>query len=259
MHEKETDTREDLIRIEGLWKTFFGKTVLKNINTTIKRGKITVIMGRSGCGKTVLVKHIVGILEPDRGRILFEGRDITGLSHEEKLKYISNFGFLFQNSALFDWMTVEENIAFPLHEVAKIRDRTKIKDRVAEILEIVGLKGHEKKYPSELSGGMQKRAALARAMILEPKILILDEPTSGIDPVTTSVIEDLILSIKKRMRSTFVVITHDIKSALRLADHITFMKNGEIIWEGSPSDILSSGRENPEINLFLKRLEPSSD
>ncbi|MCS7213053.1 MAG: ATP-binding cassette domain-containing protein [Candidatus Calescibacterium sp.] len=244
-----------IITIENLWKSFGGKVVLKNINTKIKEGKITVIMGRSGCGKTVLMKHIVGILSPDRGRIFFENEDITKISKDEKLRYIRNFGFLFQNSALFDWMTVEENVAFPLYEIKRIRNIQEIKQRVSEILEVVGLKGHEKKYPSELSGGMQKRTALARAIIHEPKVVVLDEPTSGIDPATTSVIEDLILDIKKRIKSTFIVITHDIKSALRLADHIIFMKDGEIIWEGEPQELKQKESTHSEIDIFLKRLE----
>lgn len=246
---------ENIIRITDLWKSFQGKPVLKNINASIKRGKITVIMGRSGCGKTVLVKHIVGILKPDRGKIFFEGNDITGFSQDEKLKYMRNFGFLFQNSALFDWLSVEENIAFPLYEIKGLKDRSEIKKRVTEILEIVGLKGHEKKYPSELSGGMQKRTALARAIVHEPKIVILDEPTSGIDPPTTSTIEDLILDIKQKIKSTFIVITHDIKSALRLADHIIFMKDGEVFWEGEPKSVREMKLIHPEIDIFTKRLE----
>lgn len=247
------ENEKNIIEIEGLWKSFGNKVVLKNINAKIKEGKITVIMGRSGCGKTVLVKNIVGILSPDRGKILFEGEDITKLSPEQRLKYIREFGFLFQSSALFDWLTVEENVSFPLIEIKGMKNRKEIKERVMYILEIVGLKGHEKKYPSELSGGMQKRAALARAIVHEPKVVILDEPTSGIDPATTSTIEDLILDVKNKIKSTFIVITHDIKSATRLADEIIFMKDGEIIWKGVPHELIK--QEHPEIKTFLKRLE----
>lgn len=244
-----------IIEVIDLFKSFQNKTVLKKINLKIERGKITVIMGRSGCGKTVLVKNIVGILSPERGKIIFEGEDITNLSQSERLKYIRNFGFLFQNSALFDWLTVEENIGFPLYEVKGVKDIKMIRERINEILDIVGLKGHEKKYPSELSGGMQKRTALARAIIHDPKVVILDEPTSGIDPATTSTIEDLILDIKRRIKSTFIVITHDIKSAMRLADEIIFMKDGEIIFKGLPEDL--KRYEHPEIEVFLKRFELS--
>lgn len=247
--------QEYIIEVLELYKKFQNKTVLRNINLKIRREKITVIMGRSGCGKTVLVKNIVGILSPDSGKVLFEGEDITNLSQYQKLKYIRNFGFLFQNSALFDWLTVEENVAFPLYEVKGIKDIKKIRERVNEILEIVGLKGHEKKYPSELSGGMQKRTALARAIIHDPKVVILDEPTSGIDPATTSTIEELILDIKKRIKSTFIVITHDIKSAIRLADEIIFMKDGEVIFKGISDEIKKS--DHPEISIFLKRMELS--
>ncbi len=257
-HNKNHDTGkydEYIIEVIDLFKSFQNKIVLKNINLKIRRGRITVIMGRSGCGKTVLVKNIVGILSPERGKILFDGEDITNLSQSERIKRIRNFGFLFQNSALFDWLTVEENIAFPLYEVKGIKDIKIIRERIDEILEIVGLKGHEKKYPSELSGGMQKRTALARAIIHDPKVVILDEPTSGIDPATTSTIEDLILDIKRRIKSTFIVITHDIKSATRLADDIIFMKDGEIIFKGQPEDLKKS--KHPEIEIFLKRLELS--
>jgi phospholipid/cholesterol/gamma-HCH transport system ATP-binding protein len=242
-----------IIEVQGLWKSFNGKPVLKNINLKIETGKINVIMGRSGCGKSVLVKHIVGIMKPDKGKIIFEGVDITQLKPSEKFSYIRNIGFLFQNSALFDWMTVEENIVFPLFEVQNIKDRKILREKLDWILDIIGLKGHEKKYPSELSGGMQKRTALARAIIHNPKVVILDEPTSGIDPATSSVIEDLILDIKEKIKSTFVVITHDIKSAIKLADKIIFMKDGEIIWQGLPEDIRYS--ENEEIKHFLRRLE----
>lgn len=248
---------EIIIKIENLWKYFEGKPVLKNINAEIEKGKITVIMGRSGCGKTVLMKNIVGILKPEKGKIIFEGQAINEISGEKKLEIIRNFGFLFQNSALFDWLTVEENIAFPLVEINKIKDKNIIKEKVYQLIEIIGLKGHEKKYPAELSGGMQKRTALARAIIHNPKIVILDEPTSGIDPATSSSIEDLILDLKKRFGSTFLVITHDIKSAIKLADKIIFMKDGEIIWHGKPQEIVNQKEE--EIRIFLKRLEFSQD
>lgn len=248
---------EIIIKVENLWKYFDGKPVLKNINAEIEKGKITVVMGRSGCGKTVLMKNIVGILKPEKGKIIFEGRVINELSGEEKLEIIQNFGFLFQNSALFDWLTVEENIAFPLVEINRIKDKNIIKEKVYQLIEIIGLKGHEKKYPAELSGGMQKRTALARAIIHNPKIVILDEPTSGIDPATSSSIEELILDLKKRFGSTFLVITHDIKSAIRLADKIIFMKDGEIIWQGKPQEIVNQKEE--EIRIFLKRLEFSQD
>ncbi|GBD03503.1 putative ribonucleotide transport ATP-binding protein mkl [bacterium HR19] len=252
-----TMDNEIIIKVENLWKYFDGKPVLKNINAEIEKGKITVVMGRSGCGKTVLMKNIVGILKPEKGKIIFEGRVINELSGEEKLEIIQNFGFLFQNSALFDWLTVEENIAFPLVEINRIKDKNIIKEKVYQLIEIIGLKGHEKKYPAELSGGMQKRTALARAIIHNPKIVILDEPTSGIDPATSSSIEELILDLKKRFGSTFLVITHDIKSAIRLADKIIFMKDGEIIWQGKPQEIVNQKEE--EIRIFLKRLEFSQD
>ncbi len=253
MHGQDRNYNRDyIIVVEELWKRLDGKDILKGVNMSVERGKITVIMGRSGCGKTVLVKHIVGIMKPDRGRIIFDGEDISLLSGREREMIFKNFGFLFQGSALFDWMTVEENVAFPLFEVLGIKDKHEIKELLERILDIVGLLGHEKKYPSELSGGMKKRVGLARAIIHDPKVVILDEPTSGIDPATTETIEDLILSIKDRLNSTFIVITHDIKSALRLADKIIFMKDGMVIWEGAPKNILNA--DDPEIEKFIRRL-----
>ena len=250
---QKTEEGNEIIKIEGLWKYFDGRAVLKDINISIPRGKITVVMGRSGCGKTVLVKHIVGLLRPDKGKIYFNGKDITSLGKSELERFRKNFGFLFQNSALFDWMTVEENIAFPLYEVKKMKNKSEIKKKLDPILDIIGLKGHERKYPSELSGGMQKRTALARAVISEPEVVILDEPTSGIDPATSFSIEDLILKLKKKVGSTFIVITHDIKSALRLADKIIFMQNGKVIWQGLPQEIKNV--EHEEVKTFLRRLE----
>ncbi len=250
---RKIDTDSDVvIKIQGLWKYFDGKPVLKNISVEIPTGKITIIMGRSGCGKTVLVKHIVGLLKPTEGKIFFKGRDVTDISAEERLDYLKKFGFLFQNSALFDWLTVEENILFPLYECMRIKDKAVLRQKLEPILEIIGMKGHEKKYPGELSGGMKKRVALGRAIIHNPEVVILDEPTSGIDPVTSSSIEDLILSVKKEISSTFIAITHDIKSALKLADYIIFMKDGEVIWDGNPSDIFDVSDE--EVQLFLRRL-----
>ncbi len=244
---------DQVIEIKGLWKYFGGRAVLKDINITIPQGKITVIMGRSGCGKTVLVKHIVGLLKPDKGNIYFRGKDITTFGKKELEGFRKRFGFLFQNSALFDWLTIEENIAFPLYEVMGIKDKKKIREKLNPILEIIGLRGHEHKYPAEISGGMQKRTALARAVISEPDVVVLDEPTSGIDPATSFSIEDLILKLKKKVGSTFIVITHDIKSALRLADKIIFMQDGEVIWQGTPQKIKNV--EHDEVKTFLRRLE----
>ena len=222
-----------MIDVVDLHKSFGGSKVLNGVNLRLDRGRITVIMGGSGSGKTVLIKHIIGLLQPDRGRIYVDGRDLKTLS-ARKLKNIrKKFGMLFQGAALFDSMCVGDNVAFPLREHTKFSER-KIGKIVAEKLDQVGLSGVEHKFPSELSGGMAKRVGLARAIALDPEIVVFDEPTTGLDPVMSDVINELILDTHKRLGVTYVIISHDVLGALRVADKIAMLYKGKIIQEGPP-------------------------
>jgi len=238
-----------MIVIEDLHKWFGDHHVLKGINLEIEKGKITVILGRSGCGKTVLVKHIIGLLKPDRGKIYIDGTEITSLSWRKMKEVVKKFGMLFQGSALFDSMTVEENVAFPLREHTKLSER-EIKKRVREKLEVVGLRDVEHYYPSELSGGMKKRVGLARAMALDPEYIIFDEPTTGVDPPTAYSIDVLMKETQRRFNLTFIVITHDISSTFRIADKIAMMDDGKIIEAGTPEEIMNS--KNEDVKRFLE-------
>jgi len=243
-----------MIVIEDLHKWFGDHHVLKGINLKIEKGKITVILGRSGCGKTVLVKHIIGLLKPDRGKIYIDGVEITSLSWRKMKEVVKKFGMLFQNSALFDSMTVEENVAFPLREHTRLPE-SEIKKRVREKLEVVGLKDVENYYPSELSGGMKKRVGLARAMALDPEYIIFDEPTTGVDPPTAYSIDMLMKETQRRFNLTFIVITHDISSTFRIADKIAMMEDGKIIEAGTPEEIMNSKNEDVKRFLEAHRLE----
>jgi phospholipid/cholesterol/gamma-HCH transport system ATP-binding protein len=243
-----------MIVIEDLHKWFGDHHVLKGINLKIEKGKITVILGRSGCGKTVLVKHIIGLLKPDRGKIYIDGTEITSLSWRKMKEVVKKFGMLFQGSALFDSMTVEENVAFPLREHTRLPE-SEIKKRVREKLEVVGLKDVENYYPSELSGGMKKRVGLARAMALDPEYIIFDEPTTGVDPPTAYSIDMLMKETQRRFNLTFIVITHDISSTFRIADKIAMMEDGKIIEAGTPEEIMNSKNEDVKRFLEAHRLE----
>ncbi|HDD43351.1 MAG TPA: ABC transporter ATP-binding protein [Candidatus Desulfofervidus auxilii] len=238
-----------MIEIINLHKKFGKLEVLKGVNLILKKGEITAIIGRSGCGKTVLVKHIVGLLKPDKGKIIVDGEDITAIS-EKKLKYIRRkFGMLFQEGALFDSMTVAENIAFPLKEHTNLSEK-EIKKIVKEKLALVGLKDIEKKMPNELSGGMKKRVALARAIALEPEIVIYDEPTTGLDPMASVSIYELIQDMEKRLKITSIIITHDVPNVFAVANRIAVLHEGKIIACDTPENIVKL--DKPEIQAFLK-------
>lgn len=238
-----------MIRLDDVHKSFNGLKVLDGLNLDINKGEITVIIGRSGGGKSVLLKHIVGLVRPDSGHIFLDGIDITALREKDLFKVRCRFGMLFQDAALFDSMTVGENVAFPLVEHTK-RSKAEIAEIVAKKLADVRLSGIENKYPSELSGGMRKRVGLARAIALDPEIILFDEPTTGLDPVTTAVIDELILDIKTRLNLTCVVISHDIKSTFKIADKIAMLYHGKIIEEGSAETFRDSG--NPLVRSFIE-------
>jgi phospholipid/cholesterol/gamma-HCH transport system ATP-binding protein len=237
-----------MIKLVDIHKSFGKQKVLDGLSLTIDAGKTTVIIGRSGGGKSVLLKHIIGLIKPDRGNVLIEETDIIGLSEKDLNEVRKKFGMLFQEAALFDSMTVGENVAFPLREQAKLKDE-EIRQIVADRLRAVGLSGVEEKMPSQLSGGMRKRVGLARAIALHPQIVLFDEPTTGLDPVMTEAINQLIIDTQKNFNLTCVVISHDISSIFRIGHKIAMLYEGRIIEYGTPEEIRAS--DNPVMKQFL--------
>ncbi|MBS1563065.1 MAG: ATP-binding cassette domain-containing protein, partial [Bacteroidetes bacterium] len=229
-----------VIEIEGLHKSFDGHEVLKNINLKVGKGENVVILGRSGEGKSVTIKCIVGLITPDDGTLKVLGKEVKDLKEDELKDLRTHIGFLFQGAALYDSMTVRENLSFPLKRVLKIRDRDEIEKRTREVLEAVGLEDTIDKMPSDLSGGMRKRLGLARTLIVRPEIVLYDEPTTGLDTITSKEISDLILGIQKKYQATSIIITHDIPCARTVADRIVIMSNGEFIAEGSFEELENS-------------------
>ena len=228
-----------MIKVRDLYKNFDGQTVLKGINLDIPDGEILVVLGESGSGKSVFLKHLVGILKPDRGLIEIDGVDITKLSERDLLRLRKNMGYLFQEGALYDFMTVLENAAFPLVEHSLLKE-PEISKRAKEMLHEVGLEKAMLKFPAQLSGGMRKRAALARSVIMNSKFLFCDEPTSGLDPIRSRDITDLIRSIARQIRCTTVVTSHDMRNAFRFADRLVLIRQGEIVVEGTPATLRES-------------------
>lgn len=225
-----------MINIVELHKSFSGQKVLRGVNLQIPRGKVTVIIGPSGCGKTVLLRHIIGLLKPDSGKVVVDGTDLQMLSGKKLNDFRKQFGMLFQNAALFDSMTVFDNVAFPLVESMRGKrvNMRFVKNVVEDKLKLVGLEGTGNKMPSELSGGMRKRVGLARAIILKPKIILYDEPTTGLDPIMAAAIDELIISMQRKLDVTSIVISHDIESAFRVADQIAMVHEGRIVECGAP-------------------------
>lgn len=230
-------------------KSFEDKEVLRGLTVLIRKKEMLVILGGSGSGKTVILKHIVGLLIPDRGRVYLEERPCDGFSEADWLEWRRRVGFLFQNGALFDSLNVLENVAFPLREHTRLSDR-EIRDRVREKLKMVGLESVERMMPDKLSGGMRKRVALARAVILEPRALLYDEPTTGLDPITTKWVTKLMRGVHEKLDVTSVVVTHNIQSALSIADRIAFLHRGRIRFLGTPAEIQAS--DDRIIQDFLK-------
>ena len=238
-----------MIIVDSVWKSLGGKDVLKGISFQVEEGEAFVIIGPSGCGKSVLLKNMVGLMRPDRGRIVINGVDIISASHGELMGVRKIMGMVFQGGALFDSMTVFENVAFPLRKLLKLSER-EVRFLVERALSWVGLEGVEKLYPEELSGGMRKRVAFARAVVSSPKLLFLDEPTTGLDPVTSATIDELILSLKEKLSATLVMVTHDMKSAFRIADKIAMLYGGRIVFEGSVHE--AKRGDNPYLKQFLE-------
>ncbi len=237
-----------MIDIVDLRKAFNGKNVLDGVDMTIERGKITVIIGRSGEGKSVLLKHIIGLMRPDSGSILLDGVDISDLTEREFDTVRRRFGMLFQGAALFDSMTVEENVAFPLIEHTSL-SMHEVRDTVREKLDKVGLSGIERMMPSELSGGMKKRVGLARAIAMDPEIVLFDEPTTGLDPIMSDAISRLILKTQSDLNTTYVIITHDMTMTYKVADYVAMLHKGRIIECSGVEEI--KGSQNPVIRQFL--------
>jgi phospholipid/cholesterol/gamma-HCH transport system ATP-binding protein len=237
-----------MIDVQDLYKSFSGFPVLKGINLKMHEGTTTVVLGGSGSGKTVLMKHIMGLFKPDKGRVMVDGQDVSTMARHELSTFRERMGMVFQSAALFDSMTVGDNVAFPLREHTGLTE-TQIKEKVKEKLAVVDLHDVEQKYPAELSGGMRKRVGLARAIIREPKIVLYDEPTTGLDPLTTESVDEMILHARERLQVTSVVISHDIGSAFHIADRIAVINEGRIVEEGTPAEVRKT--QEPFTRQFL--------
>ena len=237
-----------MIEIKHLYKSFEDKEVLHDINAVFENGKTNLIIGQSGSGKTVLMKNIVGLLDPTSGEVLYDGRDFVAMSKNEKVLLRREMGMIFQSAALFDSISVLENVMFPLDMFSSmnLRDRTK---RAMDCLDRVNLMGAEKKFPGELSGGMQKRVAIARAIALNPKYLFCDEPNSGLDPKTSLVIDELLHGITQEFQTTTIINTHDMNSVMGIGENIIFIHQGEAAWTGNKDQIMTS--TNQKLNDFI--------
>jgi phospholipid/cholesterol/gamma-HCH transport system ATP-binding protein len=243
-----------MIKIKNLRKSFGSNQVLKGVNLNIEKGKTTAIIGASGCGKSVILKHIIGLLKPDEGEIYIDGEEITKMNEKEIYRVRNKFGFLFQGAALFDSMTVGENIGLGLVENTNT-PQEEVNRIIAEKLELVNLKGTENLMPSELSGGMRKRVGLARALACAPEFILYDEPTTGLDPITSEAIDQLIDSIAKnpKLEVTSIMVTHDIFSVYEVADYVAMMYNGIIHFEGTAKELMDT--KDPVVREFLERTD----
>jgi phospholipid/cholesterol/gamma-HCH transport system ATP-binding protein len=244
-----SDDRPPAVELRRVTKTFGDRRVLDDISFVVPAGRSLCLLGRSGTGKSVTLKHIVGLIAPDRGEVLVEGRDITRLSSRQLAPIRQRIGFLFQNAALFDSITVGENVAFPLRRHASL-DEEALRARVRQLLEDVGLGGEGDTMPAELSGGMRKRAGLARAMALSPSILLVDEPSAGLDPVTSGEVDTLLAGLRSHAGTTLVVVTHNIDSARVLGDELVFLDQGRVLAQG-PVEALDRS-EVPLVREFLR-------
>jgi len=246
--ETAADSPGPIIRLEGVTKRFGDLLVLDDMSLALERGKITVVVGPSGTGKSVLLKHIVGLLQPDAGSVTFEHQRINQLSQSELVAVRRRIGFLFQMGAMFDSMSVEQNICFPLVEHTNFDAATR-QQRCQRVLRMVGLEDSMHKMPADLSGGQRKRVALARAIVLEPSAVLYDEPTTGLDPVTADLINELIIALNRHLGITSVVVTHDMSSARKIADRIIMLHQGKIVADDRPEPFLN--RQDPVVHRFV--------
>jgi phospholipid/cholesterol/gamma-HCH transport system ATP-binding protein len=238
-----------VISIRGLTKTFDGRKVLDRLELDIFECETLVVIGQSGCGKSVLLKHFTGLLKPDEGQIFFRNEDITKFSRKKLFQMRMHFGMLFQSSALFDSMSLGENVALPLRKHSTMSEE-EIRSIVCEKLGLVGLGGIYDKTPAELSGGMKKRAGLARAIVMNPSVVLYDEPTTGLDPIMADVINELIRELQRELKITSVVVTHDIKSAYKVGDTIAMLHDGGIIFSGTPGEVRAT--DNAFVRQFIE-------
>jgi phospholipid/cholesterol/gamma-HCH transport system ATP-binding protein len=240
---------QGIVRLLGAAKSFDSAQVLRDVTLEFTEGRTTVVLGPSGCGKTVLLKHIVGLLKPDRGQVWYRDKRIDTLSEAELGSVRRQFGYLFQHGALFDSMTVCENVAFPLLEHTR-QTAAERQERAREVLAMVGMEQSIDKMPAELSGGQRKRVSLARAIVLEPKVMLYDEPTTGLDPIRADIINQLILKLQRELQITSIVVTHDLAGAFRVADVMVMLYDGAVVMQGTPRQL----RESPEpvVKRFLR-------
>ena len=238
-----------MIEVRDLKRGFDSHQILDGVSFRIEKGESVVIIGRSGGGKSVLLKHLIGLLKPDSGQVLISGEDIVPMNERELLRVRKRFGMLFQGAALFDSMTVAENISFPLRKDKTLTEK-ELARRVSDVLEMVDLPGTEDKKPSELSGGMRKRVGLARAIIYQPEIVLYDEPTTGLDPVVSDSIDHLIMRVRDRLAVTTVVVTHDMRSTRRVGQRIMMLHNKRIYATGTPEEIFNS--QDPVVRKFIE-------
>jgi phospholipid/cholesterol/gamma-HCH transport system ATP-binding protein len=245
-----------MIEVRNLRKNFKSQTVLDGLDFRIENGESVAIIGRSGGGKSVLLKHLIGLLQPDSGEVLIDGENIVGMNERQLLRVRRKFGMLFQGSALFDSMTVAENVAFGLRRHDHLTE-AEIEKKVCFALEVVDLPGTQDKEPAELSGGMRKRVGLARAIVYEPQIILYDEPTTGLDPIVSDSIDELMMAVRDRLNVTSVVVTHDMRSARRLGQHIIMLHRGRIHANGLPDEIFNS--TEPIIRQFVDGVADSKE
>jgi phospholipid/cholesterol/gamma-HCH transport system ATP-binding protein len=248
--EAEDHSSAAAIAVEGLRKSFGTQRVLNGISLSLKRGETLAVLGRSGTGKSVLLRIIIGLEQSDSGSVLIHGQDIAGLGLDQMGKIRKKMGFLFQHAALYDSLTVEENVAFPLLHHKKEMSKTERSHRVRDLLAEVGMEDAVAKMPSDISGGMQKRVGLARALALEPDILLLDEPTAGLDPISSGEIDDLVLKLQQEHRMASIVVTHDLHSAKTIADHLALLNEGDVVIQGNFEELQNSDIEF--VREFLK-------